>query len=110
MTRIEGLMDVDALLPFVRFQTSRSGGAGGQHVNKVETRVTLLFDIAAATVFSDDEKARIRKRLAGRLQADGRLQLSSQETRSQFRILIITFGVRMRAARYQQMAFTFKSF
>src|SRR3546814_4744936 len=84
MTRIERI-NADLLLPFVQFQTSRSGGAGGQHVNKVETKVALLFDIAAATVFSEEEKARIRKRLANRLQADGLVQISSQETRSQLR-------------------------
>ena len=78
-------IDTDALLPFVHFQTSRSGGAGGQHVNKVETKVTLLFDIEAATVFSEEEKARIRKRLSNRLQADGLLQVNAQENRSQLR-------------------------
>lgn len=84
MTRIERI-NADLLLPFVQFQTSRSGGAGGQHVNKVETKVTLLFDIAAAAVFSEEEKVRIRKRLANRLLADGLVQVSSQETRSQLR-------------------------
>ncbi len=84
MTLIERI-DTELLLPFVQFQTSRSGGAGGQHVNKVETKVTLLFDIAAATIFSEEEKARIRKRLSNRLQAEGFLQISSQETRSQLR-------------------------
>ncbi|RQP16261.1 MAG: aminoacyl-tRNA hydrolase [Parapedobacter sp.] len=82
MTRIKQI-DAEALLPFVSFQTSRSGGSGGQHVNKVETKVTLLFDMDAVTFFSAVEKDRIRRRLASRLQADGRLQVVSQETRSQ---------------------------
>ena len=80
------------LLPFVQFQTSRSGGAGGQHVNKVETKVTLLFDISAATIFSEEEKARIRQRLSARLDADGRLQVVSQETRSQLRNKELALG------------------
>lgn len=84
MTRIMQI-DADALLSFVSFQTSRSGGSGGQHVNKVETKVTLLFDVDAATFFSDEEKDRIRQRLANRLQTDGRLQVVSQETRSQLK-------------------------
>ena len=83
MTQIRQI-DTDSLLPFVQFQTSRSGGAGGQHVNKVETKVTALFDLDAATIFSPEEKQRIGKRLSNRLQADGMLQLSSQQTRSQF--------------------------
>lgn len=82
----------DMLLPFVQFQTSRSGGAGGQHVNKVETKVTLLFDISAATIFSEEEKARIRQRLSARLDADGRLQVVSQETRSQLRNKELALG------------------
>ncbi|SEK35486.1 alternative ribosome rescue aminoacyl-tRNA hydrolase ArfB [Parapedobacter koreensis] len=76
-------IDIGALLPFVQFQTSRSGGSGGQHVNKVETKVTLLFDIDAAPFFSTAEKVRIRKRLISRLQSDGLLQVTSQESRSQ---------------------------
>lgn len=83
-------IDLDSLLPFVQFQTSRSGGAGGQHVNKVETKVTLWFDLAAATVFSEDEKALIRKRLSSRLQTDGFLQIGCQKTRSQLRNKEIT--------------------
>jgi len=82
MTRI-GRIDTDSLLPFIHFVTSRSGGSGGQHVNKVETKVTLLFDLDGATLFSDEAKARIRQRLRNRLQADGLVQVSSQETRSQ---------------------------
>jgi len=82
MTRI-GRIDTDSLLPFIHFATSRSGGSGGQHVNKVETKVTLLFDLDGATLFSDEAKARIRQRLRNRLQADGLVQVSSQETRSQ---------------------------
>ena len=82
MTQIRQI-DTGSLLPFVQFQTSRSGGAGGQHVNKVETKVTALFDLHAATCFSPEEKQRIGDRLANRLQADGVLQVSCQQTRSQ---------------------------
>lgn len=84
MTQIEQI-NTDSLLPFLRFQTSRSSGAGGQNVNKVETKVTLLFDVAAATLFSEVEKIRLRKRLSNRLQAEGLLQVTNQETRSQLR-------------------------
>ena len=82
MIRIEQI-NADRLLPYVQFQTARSGGSGGQHVNKVETKVILLFDIDGATVFSEEEKERIKKRLQNRLQAEGFLQVTSQQTRSQ---------------------------
>lgn len=76
-------LEADILRPFVSFQTSRSGGSGGQHVNKVETKVTLLFDVNAATCFSEKEKDHIQRRLAGWIQAEGFLQIVSQKTRSQ---------------------------
>jgi len=73
------------LLPFIQFKTSRSGGSGGQNVNKVSTKVELLFDLSNAFVFSDEEKAIIAKKLQSRIQSDGFIQVISQESRSQFK-------------------------
>jgi len=67
----------------VRF--SRSGGPGGQHVNTSATRVEVLFDVEASAALTNAEKGRIRRRLAGRLDAGGRLRVVAQDERSQTR-------------------------
>jgi ribosome-associated protein len=65
------------------FVASRSSGPGGQNVNKVSTKVTVLFDVAASPALSDEEKMRVRERLATRVNATGVLRVSSQKERSQ---------------------------
>ncbi len=65
------------------FRTSRSSGKGGQNVNKTETKVGLWFDVAASTLFNDEEKARILLRLVSVITDDGYLQLTCDEQRSQ---------------------------
>jgi len=65
------------------FRTARSGGKGGQNVNKVETKVVLVFDVAASALFSEEEKTVLFKKLSARLTQDGILQVSCEKERSQ---------------------------
>jgi ribosome-associated protein len=71
------------LIKEVTFKTSRSGGSGGQNVNKVATKVELIFNIASSTLFTDTEKVLLKEKLAGKLDSEGNLHVVSQEDRSQ---------------------------
>lgn len=66
------------------FRFSRSGGPGGQNVNKVETKVELLFDVARSTGLTDEQKQLIFVREKNRIDSDGMLRVIAQESRSQF--------------------------
>ena len=67
------------------FTASRSSGPGGQHVNKTSSRITLRFDLDASPSLDEDQKARLRARLATRLTKDGVLMVHAQKHRSQAR-------------------------
>ncbi|WP_426668396.1 alternative ribosome rescue aminoacyl-tRNA hydrolase ArfB [Mucilaginibacter sp. McL0603] len=68
----------------VTYKTSRSGGKGGQNVNKVSSKVELLFAINQSTLFTDEEKALLLTKLQSRLNKDGHVQVVCEEERSQY--------------------------
>jgi len=69
----------------LEFRFSRSGGPGGQHVNRSATRVELLFDVAGSPSLSEEQRQRALARLAGRLDSEGILRVVAESERSQFR-------------------------
>lgn len=72
------------LLKEVKFKTSRSGGKGGQNVNKVSSKVELNFDINKSALLSDEQKHRLNLKLTNRMNAEGLLQVITEEERSQY--------------------------
>lgn len=65
------------------FKYSRSSAPGGQNVNKVNTKVTVFFDVASCDILSDDEKRRILAHLATRASKNGVIHVASQRFRTQ---------------------------
>jgi ribosome-associated protein len=77
------LPDRKDLMKAVSFKTSRSGGKGGQNVNKVSSKVELTLHIASVDFLSPEEKQLLAEKLAHRLDQEGNLHVISQEDRSQ---------------------------
>jgi ribosome-associated protein len=67
----------------IRFTFSRSGGPGGQNVNKLNTRATLWFDVAGSPTLSESQKEKVLQRLGNRISKEGVLQVVSMQSRSQ---------------------------
>ena len=73
------------LLKEITFRTSRSGGKGGQHVNKVSSKVELNINIKSSSYFTDQEKELLIIKLCTRINSEGVLQVVTEEERSQLR-------------------------
>ena len=80
-------VDERVFVPEAAIETKavRSSGPGGQNVNKLATKIQMRIDLTRVVGFEGDDLARVREFLKTRLDADGRLLVSSQETRDQAR-------------------------
>jgi len=76
-------MDVDILQNELEFSAVRSGGPGGQHANKVSSKVVLFFDIKNSQALSEHEKERLLDKLSSKLNKKDQLMLTCDESRSQ---------------------------
>ena len=74
----------EALQKETSYKASRSGGKGGQNVNKVSSKVELLFSINDSALFTDDEKQLLTDKLQSRFNKDGYVQIICDEERSQY--------------------------
>lgn len=80
MVRINDSLEVpDSELSF---RYARSSGPGGQNVNKVATKVTVLFPVFESVALSDDQKRLVGQRLANRISKDGLLHITSERHRT----------------------------
>ncbi|MBX2827199.1 MAG: aminoacyl-tRNA hydrolase [Flavobacteriaceae bacterium] len=78
-------MHVDTLLKELTFRTARSSGPGGQHVNKVATKVEVLFNVLESHALTANEKELLKERLHRRISEKGLLIVKDESTRSQHR-------------------------
>jgi len=87
MDELRAMVVIDGQLAIpeseLAFRFSRSSGPGGQHVQRSDTRVELLFDVANSPSLSDEQRSRIMARLAGQIDGQGVLRVVSAMTRSQ---------------------------
>jgi len=76
-------MDIALITQELQFKAVRSSGAGGQHVNKVSTKIELTFDVSGSNALSDSEKVRLLSKLENRLTKENVLLMQCDESRSQ---------------------------
>lgn len=83
------MFNEDALVKELTFKAVRSSGSGGQHVNKVASKIELSFDLNASLAFTDAQKIRLEQKLENRLTKENTLILQCGESRSQHKNKVI---------------------
>ncbi|KRP25745.1 MAG: peptide chain release factor 1 [Cryomorphaceae bacterium BACL22 MAG-120619-bin32] len=76
-------MEKENIVKELKFKAIRSSGAGGQHVNKVSSKIELTFDLENSEALNDDEKTLLKSKLSSKLTTENILMLTVEETRSQ---------------------------
>lgn len=76
-------MKEEVILAELDYKAVKSSGPGGQHANKTATKVELSFDISGSNGLSEQQKKRLQRKLSGRINKEGVLKMSSEESRSQ---------------------------
>jgi ribosome-associated protein len=67
----------------IQYRATRAGGAGGQHVNTSSTRIELLWDLPHSAAVTEEQRERIKTKLAARLDSDGMVRVVASDRRSQ---------------------------
>ena len=78
-------MNAEVILSELNFKAIRSGGAGGQHVNKVASKMVLIFDVATSQGLNENEKLWLQNKLKTKISQENLLILTCDEDRSQFK-------------------------